>query len=160
MSRPARTVASASPPPGHSRVTAAHSSLLLVAVLAAVALAAAPARAQAPLTLVNNETTVESVGFTFVDGQTLFVQDLEEVVATAAPPKPILFGLLGSEPRGVYRFDPIETAKDVVRLERHYADQGFPRASADYVVSLDTTENAVAVTFVIEEVHQDQDHVR
>lgn len=151
MSRPARTVASASPPPGHSRVTAAHSSLLLVAVLAAVALAAAPARAQAPLTLVNNETTVESVGFTFVDGQTLFVQDLEEVVATAAPPKPILFGLLGSEPRGVYRFDPIETAKDVVRLERHYADQGFPRASADYVVSLDTTENAVAVTFVIEE---------
>ncbi|PAP81193.1 hypothetical protein B1759_07590 [Rubrivirga sp. SAORIC476] len=110
----------------------------------------APARAQAPLTLVDDETTVATMGFDFVDGQTLLIENLELQIATKAPVKPILW-IFRRGDEGPYPFLPIELAKDVVRLTRYYEDSGFPRAQVDYEVELDTTDNAVDVTFVIEE---------
>ena len=118
-------------------------------LLALVALAV-PARAQAPLTLVNDETTVRSLGFSFTDGQTLFEQDLELQIATKARPG-FFVRLLAGGGDEVYPFSPIELARDVVRLTRYYETSGFPQAEIDYDVVLDTTRNAVAVTFVIDE---------
>ena len=121
-------------------------------VLAAVAcLLATGARAQVPLTLVDDSTTVSSVGFEFVDGQTLLIQNLELQVATKAPPSGVA-RFFGAGSRGAtYPLLPIELARDAIRLERYYADSGFPLAEVDYDVALDTTSNAAAVTFVIEE---------
>ena len=123
---------------------------LLSAVLALALAVAAPARAQAPLTLVDEATTVGSLGFEFVDGQTLLLENLELQIATKAPPG-ALFGVFPRGGEGLYPFDPIETAKDVVRLTRYYESSGFPLADVDYEVELDTTDNTVGVTFVIEE---------
>ena len=122
--------------------------LRLLLVLAA--LAAVPARAQVPLTLVNNQTTVGSIDWEFVDGQTLLVPNLELQIATTAPLGFVARFVSGGD-TGVYPFDPVVLAKDVVRLTRYYETSGFPRASVDYQVALDTTDNAVAVTFVIDE---------
>ena len=125
-------------------------ALAPVLALALLAAAARPALAQAPLTLVDDETTVSSVGFDFVGGQTLEVADLLLQVATKAPPGR-LFGVFPRGGGGTYPFNPIEVAKDVVRLTRHYEDSGFPLAEVDYDVVLDTTDNTAAVTFVVEE---------
>ncbi len=118
-------------------------------LLALVALAAS-ASAQAPLTLVNDSTTVGSVDFEFLDGQTLLLANLELQIATTAPPG-FIGRVLGGGGGGPHLFSPITLAKDVVRLERYYESSGFPRAEVDYQVELDTTDNEVAVTFVIEE---------
>ena len=144
MSAPARGLAS---PVVRCRPVPALRPLLLA--LAAL-VAAAPARAQVPLTLVDNRTTVSSVEFEFVDGQTLLVPNLELQIATLAPPGFFARVLSGGD-SGVYPFDPVTVAKDAVRLTRYYETSGFPRASVDYRVALDTTDNAVDVTFVIDE---------
>ena len=122
-------------------------------LVALVALAAS-AHAQAPLTLVNDSTTVESVDFAFPGGQTLLVPNLELQIATTAPPGfvvRLVARATGGGDDGPHPFDPITLAKDVVRLERYYQSSGFPRAEVASEVKLDTTDNAVAVTFVIEE---------
>lgn len=123
-----------------------------LAVLAAAVLAAA-ASAQAPLTLVNDATVVDALGFEFEDGQTLLIEDIELQIATKAPPSGPVAALVGvfSDDPNVYPFDPIELARDVVRLERYYSDNGFPLADADYTVELDSAANAVDVTFLIRE---------
>ena len=136
----------ASPALGCFSVPALRPVLLLAA--AALALATA-AHAQAPLTLVDDSTTVGSVGFEFTDGQTLLVANLELQIGTTAPPGFIARRLGGDT--GPHPFDPIVVAKDAVRLTRYYKSSGFPRAEVDYQVELDTTENAVDVTFVIAE---------
>ena len=122
------------------------SRLLLLALLAL----ALPTRAQAPLTLVDNDTQVKTVTFDFLDGQTLFEQDLELQVATT--PRPGFFArtVLGGGGEE-YPFSPIELARDVVRLTRYYETSGFPQAEVDYEVELDTASNAVDVTFLIDE---------
>ena len=162
MSLPARSAAPASHPDPVIRPTtparprpARRPPLARLPLLALALLAlAGPLRAQAPLTLVDDETTVASVGFAFADSQTLLEQNLELQIATTAPPSsgPFgVFGLLGGPDDALYPFDPIEAAKDVVRLTRYYNDSGFPLAEVEYDVVLDTTENAVDVTFVIAE---------
>ena len=118
-------------------------------LLALVALAA-PARAQAPLTLVDDDTQVKTVTFDFVNGQTLFEQDLELQVATTPRPGAVLGFFAGGRDEE-YPFSPIELARDVVRLTRYYETSGFPQAEVDYAVELDTARNAVDVTFVIDE---------
>ena len=137
-----RALASARPP--RPRVT-----VRPILALAALAALAAPARAQVPLTLVNDSTTVGSLGFAFEDGQTLLVANLELQIATVAPPG-FLGRLLGAG-GGVYPFLPVEVAKDAVRLTRYYNDNGFPLADVDYAVVLDTTDNTAAVTFEVTE---------
>ena len=122
---------------------------LLATLVVALALAAS-ATAQAPLTLVNDSTTVRTVAFDFGEGgQTLLTQNLELQIATTAPPGFFARVFLGDQ--GVYPFDPITVARDAVRLERYYQDSGFPLASVDYAVALDTTDNTTAVTFEIAE---------
>jgi outer membrane protein insertion porin family len=125
------------------------------ALLAALALAAAgcggsrPA-ADVPLTLVDDATTVSSVSFTFPDGgPSLLVDDLRLEIATTEPPGAIAELLVGDD--GVYPFDPIFLAKDVVRLRRYYVESGFPLVEVDYEVALDTADNAVDVTFLVTE---------
>ena len=137
------------PLPTGRRVIAARLFLRLAALVAV--LAAAPAVAQAPLTLVDAETSVGSVGFTFSDGQTLEVANLELQIATKAPPAKILGVFGGGDRDATYPFAPVELAKDVVRLTRYYEQSGFPLASVDYDVVLDTTRNQAAVTFEIAE---------
>lgn len=128
--------------------------LSLTAVVGGLLLAVG-ARAQAPLTLVDNGTQVASVGFAFEDSQTLLVEDLRLEIATTAPPSGLLARITGLFPgggeEGLYPFSPVELAKDVVRLKRHYEASGFPFADVDYEVNLDTASNEVDVTFLIEE---------
>ena len=125
-------------------------SPLRPALLLAAALAlAVPAEAQAPLTLVNDSTTVRSVSFEFADTQTLLVADLELQIATTAPPG-FIAGFFTSD-EGPHPLLPVEVAKDAVRLTQYYEASGFPQASVDYAVELDTTENRAAVTFEITE---------
>lgn len=122
----------------------------LVFVLA-FAFAAGPAWAQAPLTLVNSDTRVASVSYQGTGP--ILEENLLEVVATAAPQVSLLGRLAsigGGGDESVYPFSPVELAKDVVRLQRYYASSGFPRAAVDYEVELDTSQNAVDVTFLIE----------
>ena len=121
----------------------------LALLAAAVVALAAGARAQAPLTLVNDSTTTASVSFAFEDGQTLIEEDLRLQIALKEPPG--FFGRLIGAGGGVYPFDPVILAKDVVRLRRHYVESGFPLAEVDYDVELDTAANAVDVTFLVAE---------
>ncbi len=114
-------------------------------------LVATGAQSQAPLTLVNDSTTVRSVAFDVSDGPTLLVANLELQIATTAPPPSYLFGFIGGDDGGVYPLVPVELAKDAVRLQRYYAESGFPLATVDYAVALDTTDNTGAVTFEITE---------
>ncbi len=137
------------PLPLGRRVTAARLFFRFAALVAVFA--TAPAQAQAPLTLVDDETSVGSVGFAFSEGQTLEVANLELQIATTAPPGKILGVFGGGDRDATYPFLPVELAKDVVRLTRYYEQSGFPRASVDYAVVLDTTRNRAAVTFEIAE---------
>ena len=120
--------------------------------LLALALLAGPSVAQAPLTLVNPDTRVATVTY---EGQgPILEENLREVIATAAPQVSAIGRFLSLFPGGkdesVFLFSPVELAKDVVRLQRYYAASGFPLAAVDYDVALDTADNAVDVTFLIE----------
>ncbi len=126
------------------------SSLRFLGVLLLLALAPAAA-AQAPLFLINEETTVRDVAFKFVESQTFEAEDLADHIATADPGffdrvKNFLPLLSGRE----YPFDPIELQKDVVRLRRFYHRNGFLHPEIDYAPSqLDTTRNEIRVIFTV-----------
>ena len=145
MTAPVEGLASARSRPG----PVPPSRLLPLALLAFLALVL-PARAQAPLTLVDDDTQVHAVAFDFAGSQTLFVQDLELQVATTPRPGFVARTVLGGGGEE-YPFNPIELARDVVRLTRYYETSGFPQAEVDYAVELDTAANAVDVTFLIDE---------
>lgn len=157
----ARSVAFRPHPPrpyGVSSVRLRPVFALLVAVLASVSLADV-ARAQdggegAPLFLVNTDTEVKSLGFEALGGSlTLDPAALELQIATSAPSfcETRFLRCLGLGQPKPHPFNPIEVQKDVVRLERYYARNGFPRALVDYQVVLDTSRNATDVTFQIAE---------
>jgi len=133
-----------------------HSGWWLPALIFLVALAPAPAIGQAPLQLVNDETTVSEISFRFVEGQTFEESRLREEIATTAPgfwarfrnTFSFLPGLKQQSPS----FDPLTLQKDVVRLRQFYQKNGFPRPSIDYPASqLDTTDNRIHVIFTIQE---------
>ena len=108
----------------------------------------AAAAAQAPLALVNDSTWVRSLAFD-ISGEASFDDvDLQlEIATTARPRRFLIWG--GGEP-SEHPLDPFELAKDVVRLERHFGRNGFPRAQGDFRVELDTASNSASVTFEIE----------
>ena len=130
--------------PGSSRL----SRPVLALLVCAVALSA-PAAAQAPLTLVNDSTFVRSLQFDVPSRSGILEADLNLQIATTALPKRYLF-FLGGGVKAEHPLQPIELAKDAVRLERFYSRNGFPRARADFEVELDTAANAADVTFVVE----------
>jgi len=117
---------------------------LLVCALAS----SAPSAAQAPLTLANDSTWVRSLEFD-VSGRASFNEaDLQLQIATAARPRRVLIWK-GGDP-SEYLLDPFELAKDVVRLENYFGRNGFPRASGDFHVELDTASNSAGVTIEID----------
>ncbi len=131
---------------------------LLGAVVLGGTLAVVPSRAQAPLYLVNDSTSVRSVNYRYAGTKTLEPAQLNQQIATRAPGffesgwRKAVFGWLpffGGG--GHYPFSPIELQKDVVRLSRYYRRNGFPRPAVDYLLRLDTTRNAIAVLFTIDE---------
>ncbi len=106
------------------------------------------------LKLVNDQTEVGRVSFCFTDTQTLLTADLELQIATVQP------GFLAGLQRrfsfipgdaGVFPFRPVDVQKDVVRLTRYYARNGFPRALVDYAARLDSARNYASVVFVVGE---------
>ncbi len=127
---------------------------LAVALLAALVASGAEAQEGAPLVFVDNDTQVSGLAFEAVDGSlTLDLASLELQVATTAPTffekAPWRYFSPGAPaPRPL---NPIELQKDVVRLQRYYDRNGFPRALVDYVVDLDTSRNAASVVFQIAE---------
>ena len=115
-----------------------------------------PVQAQAPLYLVDDETSVSEISFRFVGGQTFPPERLREQIATQAPG--VLarlrntFAFLPGLRRRAFPFDPVTLQKDVVRLRQFYRQNGFPTPRIDYPASqLDTTDNTIHVIFTVQE---------
>ncbi|PSQ89751.1 MAG: outer membrane protein assembly factor [Bacteroidetes bacterium QS_8_64_10] len=144
--RQAQAAKRSSPP-----LSALISSVLLVVLLAASL--PTGARAQAPLRLVNRNTTVGNISFKFAGSQTFTASQLKEQIALQGPTFwDAVRRIVPLAEARIYPFDPVILQKDVVRLRRFYARNGFPRADIGYPASqLDTSSNKVSVVFSIEE---------
>ena len=133
---------------------------LLLLALAVTAVGAAPAAAQdhsgPSLLLIDPDTRVKSVDFRFTGGQTLEEPVLRASIGLQEP------GTFGRIKRKLdwlpfvsgpplMPFEPTAVQKDKIRLTRTYEDAGFPKAEIGYEVVLDTTDNTVKVTYVVEE---------
>lgn len=124
---------------------------LLVSV--AALLTAVTSYAQAPLTLVDENTTVSRISFNFVDGQTFDESRLIEQIALTQPSfwDRIRAILPLMAPR-THPFDPITLQRDVARLRLYYNNNGYLHPDIDYPASqLDTASNTIRVIFKIEE---------
>ncbi|MDZ7779868.1 MAG: BamA/TamA family outer membrane protein [Gemmatimonadota bacterium] len=135
---------------------AVHAAVATVCGLVALPAAPGSVAAQAPLFLVGPETEVAAVDFRFDDTRSVERAALRRELALRGPGP--LYGtrsLLGKLPLipspSKLLFDPPSLLRDLVRLERFYRDQGFPDVSVTYDAVLDTTTNAVDVTYVIRE---------
>ena len=125
-------------------------ALLLLLLLSAGANRLA---AQAPLFLVDENTTVHGLAFRFDSTRTFEESLLKEQIATTAP------GFIDRVKRilpflqpAPYPFSPLELQRDVVRLRRFYEDNGFLQARVGYAPSrLDTSNNRIKVIFTIHE---------
>ncbi|MEM1128139.1 MAG: BamA/TamA family outer membrane protein [Bacteroidota bacterium] len=123
-----------------------------------VGLFTGPAQAQAPLYLVNEETTVRGISFRFVDTRSFQPEVLEEQMATLAPPA---FASLRRRLRWIplpffdvpaYPFSPVELQRDVARLRQFYARNGYLDADITYAPSqLDTSSNTIRILFAVRE---------
>lgn len=118
---------------------------------------AAPATAQAPLHLIDEQTTVRRISFRFVEEQTFEPSRLQRQIAIQAPSffdrvRDVLEWLPFVPSPPEYVFDPVVLQRDVVRLRRFYQQNGFLDPQIDYPASqLDTTSNTIHVIFSIEE---------
>ena len=116
-----------------------------------------PTRAQAPLYLIDKETTVRDISFRFVDQQTFDEGRLLNQIATRAPSffdgvKKRLGWIPFVPAAGRYPFDPVTLQRDVIRLRRFYQQNGFLTPQIDYPASqLDTTSNTIHVIFSVRE---------
>ncbi len=109
--------------------------------------------AQAPLWLVNERTTIRAISFRFVDTQTFEEDQLRAQMVLQAPSwwDQVKRWLPFMAPTR-YRFDPIELARDVVRLRRFYARNGFLHTEITYPASqLDTARNTIHIVLSIRE---------
>ncbi len=127
--------------------------LILFAVLGGEA-----PRAQDPLYLLNDTTSVGRIDFRFASTQTFSPSALKTQIATTAPGyfqrgwrASVLSALPVIPEPGTFPFSPIELQKDVIRLARYYDRNGFPAALVDYEVELDTSRNDVDIVFAIDE---------
>ncbi|PSQ97699.1 MAG: hypothetical protein BRD55_01415 [Bacteroidetes bacterium SW_9_63_38] len=115
-----------------------------------------PSRAQAPLRLTNENTSVSEISYRFVDSQTFPPERLQEQIATQVPGFVArlrnTFAFLPGLKRIAFPFDPITLQKDVARLRQFYQQNGFLKPDIDYPASqLDTSANAIHVIFTIRE---------
>ena len=130
--------------------------LRTLALVIAGLFALLPARAQAPLHLVNDNTSVSEISFRFVGERTFSPERLKEQIATQEPSTLAFLrnqvAFLPGLARRSFPFDPVTLQKDVVRLRRFYRQNGFPRPRIDYPASqLDTASNRIHVIFTVQE---------
>lgn len=105
-----------------------------------------PAFAQSGFVSVNQDTRVASIGFS---GNRVFDdRDLRRQLVTQAPG--VLHSLAFWSSK-TFQFNPIELQKDVARLRRFYARQGFLHADIDYAAELDSAANKLKIGFVVDE---------
>lgn len=114
---------------------------------------AMPAAAQAPLFLVDEETTVRAISFRFGGTRTFEASELKAQIATTEPG---FFDrvkrLLPFMEPAPHPFLPLELQRDVARLRLFYHDNGFIRARIHYADSrLDTARNRIHIVFSIDE---------
>jgi len=142
----------------------------LVASLLTMALAAAAAGAQEPvsaddepanaggpsLLLVDTDTRIESVGFRFPSGSAINRQDLWSEIATR-PLSPLvgiqeaLDFIPGIRTPVRPLFSPLNLQKDVARIRQQYTRAGFVDAVVDYEARLDTATNRISIEFVVDQ---------
>lgn len=136
-----------------------HSGLRTGVVLGSLVFAlGAPggAAAQAPLFLIDADTRVSSVDLQFPETRTLDAAMIRERIALRGPTfVDRLKGTLDVLPFvGAPRPHPfvaLELARDAARIERYYRESGFLDPDVEYEVRLDTTSNAVDVTYRVHE---------
>ncbi len=122
-------------------------------VMGVGALLAPSASAQDALVLTNRDTQVSGVSFRFPQTRTFEDERLIALMVTRAPgltdrirnALPLLSG-------GVFPFDPVELQRDMARLRRFYARNGFPDARVDYPASqFNAEKNQIRVIVTIHE---------
>lgn len=108
------------------------------------------------LFLVNAETRVGSLGWRFPSGAAVEPSSLRDHVALRGPGsfvwlRSALDFLPGISGPQYAPFSPLVLQRDVVRLRKVYRDAGFPHVEVDYEVALDTANNRVSVTMVVDQ---------
>jgi outer membrane protein insertion porin family len=122
--------------------------------MVACALLVRGAAGQIPYEVFNDSTQVASIDFSFPEGRTLEVSQLEEAIALTQPGalaglRRALSFIPGVPDVGAHPFDPVDLQRDVVRLREAYA--GFIGTRVWYEVEYDEEENEVDVRFFIDE---------
>jgi len=111
------------------------------------------ASAQDALVLTNRDTQVTGISFRFPQTRTFEDERLLSQMVTRAPgfsdrlrsALPLLSG-------GVFPFDPVELQRDMARLRRFYARNGFPEVRVDYPASqFNANKNEIRVIVTIHE---------
>jgi outer membrane protein insertion porin family len=128
----------------------------LATLAVSLLLVAPPVVAQDTLLVIRPGTQVGSISFRFDGAQSFSSAELGGVLGLKS--RGSLYEvrrLLGKLPfirsPSVYRFDPVELQRDVVRLRRFYERSGFLRPAVDYDVRSKGSGGVVDVTFRIEE---------
>lgn len=108
------------------------------------------------LFLVDTDTRIEKVGWSFPSGSAIPTSRLETQVAVKGPGSLTwakkAFDFIPFVPSPDFApFSPVVLQRDVVRLRRLYRSSGFPSVVVDYDVALDTTVNRVAITMVVDQ---------
>ena len=108
------------------------------------------------LFLVDTDTRIEKLKWSFPSGSALPTSRLESQIAVRGPgsltwaKKVFDFIPFVSSPEYA-AFSPVVLQRDVVRLRRLFTDAGFPSVAVDYDVVLDTTVNRVSVTMIVDQ---------
>ena len=116
----------------------------------------APAASQFPSDLLNEETEVRSIRFSFLDSETFSGSRLMDQIGltkrgrTYGLSKSLAFLPFISKP-DPHPFDPLSLQRDVARIRAFYRSSGFPEAGVRYEVGLDQEKNLVDVEFLITE---------
>lgn len=130
--------------------------VVLLLVVGALLGGARPLAAQPPLFLIDSDTRVGSVSLEFPESRSFETSTIRQRIALRGPGFVArvqeVFDVLPfvRSPR-LQPFLPIELARDAVRVERFYRENGFLRPRVEYEVRLDTTSNRVDVTYRVHE---------
>lgn len=108
------------------------------------------------LFLVNSETRIGTLGWSFPSGSGIEPSHLEEHIAVTGPGSLTwakrIFGFMPFVPSPQYTlFSPVVLQRDVVRLRRVYHEAGYPDVAVDYDVALDTASNRVDITMIVDQ---------
>ncbi|MHB1327675.1 MAG: BamA/OMP85 family outer membrane protein [Gemmatimonadales bacterium] len=129
---------------------------LAVLMVAAIGMAADRAGAQIPYTVFDEDTEVRSLRFEFTTSKTFDEGQLKEQLALSG--RGAFYGIRSAlavlpvvSPPAPHPFAPLDLQRDVARLRRFYADQGFLETRIWYEVEYNDDNNTVDVVLFIEE---------